>query len=1094
MRTLLLVLLIALGAFAFVLRTVEYMVVREQLLEIGDTYHTVGFIQHPDGGHGNISRVVDELWDSGFLATEDRRLVFEATMQNHNNADMVGMLQGLPDENQARLSDAYFYGTVVEIFEPTQPTEMRWVSVRVGDIYVSYEEHVRAGQLAWIGFNPNIYGWETFEPLLYGVGDSFFFRARYHMVFTMDGASVTPQIGNSGNLLHLMPLDGESGLWFLPVDGISYGNADFTMPELAHLPSHFEFLRHHYRALQVFGTRDLTVMPEFSGTSPNVRPVAGRPVDFNDYIEQNHVAYIDVRFARIRGIGVGDTLEVAFHRHQFVDGRIAGVDSPIVRSLPCDDPFIMELEVIGTFSYFHGPFGNFTSTFIYVPASIIPEGLYLSPPIRDIGFAYQPNYIASSWHSFTINDPTREQEFLLWAWENNVLSDYNLVIIGDGSDALNFWAAADPVLLTILFNAIVFWAVVLLVLSLVSFIFVRQRQRDFAIYRGIGMGKATVLWHTVKTLLFFGVPAAVAGAFGGWHVASLTAATALEPFASFLMEEVFLHPILRPPPPQVIEFDLGVGIYWLVIMIVVVLLVLLVMVTAIALRVLNAPVLVLLQGGSVKSARQSRKGNKKTSPVVNDAPITTAFKEFTIPDTPAPTSAGQKLPAALGWIGRHMRRSLAKSLLGLMVALFFIISLGWLQEAIIRNETQIDIINETTVVSGRIGTNLPGAETSPSVTNLFSPGFMGDIIHPNTIAWVHWINNEFFENYGEVLFSELYLESAFLRSFFVSNPDGGDMPEDWQEISGFDISLGIGANARNFNRLRAFNNIDFFIGENTTHQGALEIEFIEGFSKEDFNNFQVGDRIPVIASQQAMEAPRGLELGDYISIGYFVLTVSTLNDVQAQVIGTHNGHVLRDYIVDTSFIPLAALEDMLGNMMGYSMVAFDINTVHNSNIEYVREGLAGIAGQRGISGSILVNVFLQLFLLDEGLRNVTAAVGQTILLLELMYPIALVIAGAIALGLSMLLMLQAAKNAAIMRILGGGKARSRSMLATELLTVCIAGLILGAIWLLLAGWGFGIVDILTISAVYFGGALLGATIGAIAITKKSPLELLQVKE
>jgi len=185
------------------------------------------------------------------------------------------------------------------------------------------------------------------------------------------------------------------------------------------------------------------------------------------------------------------------------------------------------------------------------------------------------------------------------------------------------------------------------------------------------------------------------------------------------------------------------------------------------------------------------------------------------------------------------------------------------------------------------------------------------------------------------------------------------------------------------------------------------------------------------------------------------------------------------------------LEDMLGTMMGYSTVAFEINNTHNPEIEDVRERLSiFVGGQSGFTGSVA----MQLFLLDEGLRNVTAAVGQTILLLELMYPIALVIAGAIALGLSMLLMLQAAKNAAIMRILGGGKAKARSMLATELLTVCIAGLILGAIWLLLAGWGFGIVDILTISAVYFGGALLGATIGAISITKKSPLELLQVKE
>ncbi|MCL2855309.1 MAG: ABC transporter permease [Defluviitaleaceae bacterium] len=1080
MRTLLLVVLMALGAFAFVLRTVEYIVVRNQILEIADTYHTVGFIQPEDGVHMDISPVVDLLWESGFLATEDRRQVFEGILQGMHNMDTMGMWRGVADDaEQLRISDAYFYATITYILTPDQPEFMHWLDLRVDYVYAGYEEMAIAGQQLWLGYNPYVYGWDIFED--FEIGERFFFRGRFFTNFGIDGAPHFPQ-RRQRDTLNMMPLNEEAGLWFLDKPGGE--RADFTHPHLSHLPDVFDFLSHHQSAMQIVATRDLTTASEFIGANASVRPARGRPIDLDDYLEGNHVVYVDTRFARGRNISVGDTIQIALHPHQYVDGVLPGLNMPFARSTPSDNPYMLELEVVGTFAYFGPiPLVSFGGTFAYVPASIIPEGFALSPPIReDIGIDWREGYLPAAWHSFTIADPTQEQEFLLWSRDNEQLLGYNIIIIGDGSDALNFWASADPVLLTILFNAVVFWAVVLLVLGLVSFIFVRQRQRDFSIYRAIGVGRGSVLLHTVKSLLFLGIPAIALGTLGGWYVARIAAATALEPFATFLQEEVFLHPILRPPPPQIIEFDVGIGFYWIVGMATAVFLVLLVMVIIIALRILNAPVLVLLQGGSTKKIRIP-KNNKKHEQTPVDAPITTVFKEFSLPDKPLPVSNGAKLPNALSWVGRHMRRSLVKSLLGLMVALFFVISIGWLQEAVVRNLAEVDRLYDTTIVRGRIGTNLPGHETSPpmGMGNLFAPGFLGDVIRPQTAARVlaqeEWLNN-------------IYVESAFLRSFFIPTPDGGGLPENWREASGIDPDWGIWGNMWNFDRLLAFNDIDFFVEENTDHLGQIEFEFAEGFSKDDFRNFQLGDRIPVIASYWALNRT-GLELGDYINIGYFSISIGTMGYMPAQIIGTHNNHFTRDGVQENgvSLLPLPPLADALGSWLGYTVVAFDVDTAQNREVAYVREYLEGVVRTVGFH-----NTQLHLFLLDEELRNITTAVGQTVLLLELMYPIALIIAGAIALGLSMLLMLQSTKNAAIMRVLGGGKGRARSMLATELLIVCIGGLLIGTIWLLLAGWGFGVMEILTITAVYLGGALIGAIIGAIVVTRKSPLELLQVKE
>jgi len=113
-RTLLLMVLIALSAFAFVLRTVEYTAVRSHVMEIGDDFHTVGFVQHPHGGHGDVSHVADILLESGFLETDSRHITLEGILGDMTVIDYIGMSQGLPDALQLRITDAYFYGVIYE--------------------------------------------------------------------------------------------------------------------------------------------------------------------------------------------------------------------------------------------------------------------------------------------------------------------------------------------------------------------------------------------------------------------------------------------------------------------------------------------------------------------------------------------------------------------------------------------------------------------------------------------------------------------------------------------------------------------------------------------------------------------------------------------------------------------------------------------------------------------------------------------------------------------------------------------------------------------------------------------------------------------
>ena len=119
---------------------------------------------------------------------------------------------------------------------------------------------------------------------------------------------------------------------------------------------------------------------------------------------------------------------------------------------------------------------------------------------------------------------------------------------------------------------------------------------------------------------------------------------------------------------------------------------------------------------------------------------------------------------------------------------------------------------------------------------------------------------------------------------------------------------------------------------------------------------------------------------------------------------------------------------------------------------------------------------------------------QNLSLLKLLYPIAIALSAIIGFGLSLLLMLQGAKVAAIMRVLGTTRAKSRATLCTEQAVVCLFGLVLGLAVLAAMGWGFGFVSSLGLAAVYLAGAATGSVAGAVVVTNRPPLELLQVKE
>jgi ABC-type antimicrobial peptide transport system permease subunit len=122
---------------------------------------------------------------------------------------------------------------------------------------------------------------------------------------------------------------------------------------------------------------------------------------------------------------------------------------------------------------------------------------------------------------------------------------------------------------------------------------------------------------------------------------------------------------------------------------------------------------------------------------------------------------------------------------------------------------------------------------------------------------------------------------------------------------------------------------------------------------------------------------------------------------------------------------------------------------------------------------------------------------NTLRLLGALYPIA--VAAALLIGgfLCALVIFQSSKEAAIMRVLGTTKRKTRAILSLEQVLLSGVGLLVGACGLLIYN-GSGIAaasgDMVLFAGLYFALIAAAAIVSSVAATRKNVLELLQTKE
>ena len=133
---------------------------------------------------------------------------------------------------------------------------------------------------------------------------------------------------------------------------------------------------------------------------------------------------------------------------------------------------------------------------------------------------------------------------------------------------------------------------------------------------------------------------------------------------------------------------------------------------------------------------------------------------------------------------------------------------------------------------------------------------------------------------------------------------------------------------------------------------------------------------------------------------------------------------------------------------------------------------------------------------DGELRQAVEPLERALSLMELLYPVVLVLSLLTAAGTAVLFVLMSAKDAAILRIQGTSKLHTTVIFVLQQGLTVLAGLAAGLTGSLL--WtgvrpelaGASLVR----AALYLAAAVAGTILSAASVTGKNPLEMLQVKE
>ena len=402
----------------------------------------------------------------------------------------------------------------------------------------------------------------------------------------------------------------------------------------------------------------------------------------------------------------------------------------------------------------------------------------------------------------------------------------------------------------------------------------------------------------------------------------------------------------------------------------------------------------------------------------------------------------------LRFVWRYIARSRLKSALAVLLAAGFTAGLAAIQLSIAGNQEKIDWLYENTPAEAE----LVQTDTTQALAS-------GGFIRQDTI--------------------DALMESGYITDAYLEGDTTGAVI---RYENGMEAGQAVYASTENMESkaARAFADEETFLSA-AGSGGAAAITYLDGWDGSLFSKEWPERQLPVVL-------PKGLyEQFCYDTmVGFFCKAFHV-----CQVAGYYEGDVAGpDGRTDPVLIPLSAYQQMSSRLV-YSKAHVTLDPSMNRELEVFTRTLTEVSGrQRGAAA-------LRAVIWDEELRLAVAPLENSVELMQVLYPVTLVLSLLVAAGIAVLFVMTSAKEAAIMRVLGTSRLRSCVMLALQTAFTSAAGLLAALVGILLYA-GRTRPALLGISALcavlYLSAAILGSAASASAITSRNPLELLQVKE
>ncbi len=476
LKSSIILLLLTIASFFFVNNFIQLTTINSQIEQAANFYKSIGRLNVINEEEYDVTEGIEFIKTADDIDFIDNRSGVQGIIKDFNSAYVGEDIPKFTDSQTATLTDVYFIATVRQIITNNSKADdlpSYILSVNVEENIAGFEEYAKAGDTLMICLDPSYQPFsDDYDKSVATIsslpsGQRIFIRAHYDP----DYCGIYQGDSKSNKLLFL-PL-GEN----LVLDELAKNEIlDLSQKKYANISKDMDVLKQNIRTLFIISTKDMSSIPEFQEQNKIYYLLEGRWLNMNDHIEGAYNIVINQKFASMRGLKVGDTINIDLRKKEDSLGfhLITQNDIDNWQNYPIESA---EYKIVGLYEM-AGIVGNRKSIFAYVPDSTMPE-------------KFKNRRYESFSTSFVLKSSKDEKAFV--SEYQNKLNDLGFTLKFEESNADSFWQSVTPIQSSNTINLIVSTIILILSVFIILFIYRGMYAKYFAIMRTMGLKKSSAI-------------------------------------------------------------------------------------------------------------------------------------------------------------------------------------------------------------------------------------------------------------------------------------------------------------------------------------------------------------------------------------------------------------------------------------------------------------------------------------------------------------------------------------------------------------------------------------------------------------------------